>query len=311
MQQLINRPLLDGLWSPVDSRYTMTRIYLAKGFGKLDRTTLPTFELLLKQLDIRFRRTNASDSDALFFVHNFMNLLVYPISGYPVNENLGRADSRCQTIEHLLHDKAVPCPTIDSLVDIGCSSGSITNGLKELFNLLQTQIHGIDVLEPSRVLFKNKITYHQVVNTSNPVLPFADNSISIVTMLMSLHHIQFAKEYIDEAYRILKHGGILIIKEHDVHSENVPLAQALNALHGLYSIAWAKQGEHEDPLFPLDFFAAYKSKEEWTLLIKQSNFEHIPTSHYTSSDCYRNYKQVQPAHVKNAMFSYWGTYIKR
>jgi len=129
---LQNRPLLDGLWSATKSREKQTRMYLAKGFGKLNGTNKTCFNLLLEQPDVRFRRTGASDKEALDFIYQYMNLLVYPITGYPMNESVGRADSRCRTIMDIL--KALP-KRMSNFVDVGCSTGSITRSLRAELHL--------------------------------------------------------------------------------------------------------------------------------------------------------------------------------
>ena len=300
MQSIVlpNRPLLDGLWSATRSREKQTRMYLAKGFGKLNGTNKTSFNLLLEQLDVRFRRTGASDKEALDFIYQYMNLLVYPINGYPMNESVGRADSRCRTIMDIL--KALPMK-INNFVDVGCSTGSITSSLEAELGLPLKKTHGVDVLPVENV--NRQITYHKVSGDTATVLPFKSQSVTLVTMLMSLHHIEYVATYIDEVQRILEPGGIFIVKEHDVESDDPSLANALDALHGLYSVSWARTGQQEDPNFPECFFASYRTKETWSDLIEKSGLmKRLETPHT---------KRLYTMSPNNQMFAYWAVYIKQ
>jgi len=291
------RPLLDGLWSATESRENLTRQYLAKGFGKLEGTNKTCFNMLLEQLDVRFRRTGASDEEALDFIYQYMNLLVYPITGYPVNESVGRADSRCKIIMDILDRLS---KGVSTFVDVGCSAGSITRSLRAELHLPIHRAHGVDVLPVNKV--NREITFHQVTGDNFTALPFESESVTLVTMLMSLHHIQYVATYIDEVQRILEPGGIFIVKEHDVDSDDSTRANALDALHGLYSVSWARIGHQEDPQFPDWFFAHYRTKETWSRLIEESGvMKRLATPHTTS---------LYTMSPNNLMFAYWAVYVK-
>jgi ubiquinone/menaquinone biosynthesis C-methylase UbiE len=309
------RPLLDGLWSAVDAHCALTIAYVQKGFNMKDRPQQTLFNVMVYQLKTRFYR-GGSDADAYTFIHEFMNLCVYPIYGYPNNESQGRADSRCRDIQSIFQQSGVVMAKGAPLLDLGCSAGSITVGLGESLGVAPENRYGVDVLPPEKVAHAEGFTYLQVPEEAGvaPRLPFHDASIGVVVMLMSLHHIKDPEGYMQEATRVLVPGGVVILKEHDVDGVACPeVADALDALHGLYSIAWARTGEQEDAAFPRGFYASYRSKEAWTKLATDNGLERVRVPEvekwYTMSACHRDFRQPH-GRIRNAAFSYWAMFVK-
>jgi ubiquinone/menaquinone biosynthesis C-methylase UbiE len=120
---------------------------------------------------------------------------------------------------------------VESYLDIGCFDGGITKSIGSYFKLNNTQIHGVDI--------KKYNTYEFSFNEYNGYeLPYADDSFDIITCLMVLHHIPTDKleKLIDEIYRVLKNGGIVIIRE---HSPVYKLQEiCLDIMHDFYDLVW-------------------------------------------------------------------------
>lgn len=213
-------------------------------------------------------------------LHQLMNTHVYPTIGYPQNENYGRSISRVHDIMLLLRTLHIPIHSNIRFVDIGCSMGEIT---KELAQALHTPYGiGIDVLHSSQVIHNNTGTptfKYICVTPTHTRLPLDDASQDIVTAIMSLHHIQQVDAYLSEIHRILKPEGVLIIQEHDPQSPDD--AVALDILHGLYSMVWAKTGEQEQPFFCQTYDAVYFSRQQLQEKLVALGFQlHTPKHNY-------------------------------
>jgi len=269
---------------------------------------------LLIQLKAQFQSAG-TDKEAFHYVHQFMNLLVYPLYGYPDNESLGRADSRCKDITTIFKESGVRVQEGLALVDIGCSQGSITKALGESMGVAPCNVYGVDVLPVEKVLHADGFTYVRVAEEGVVALPFSDASVGVVVMLMSLHHIKDAEGYLAEVARILAPGGALIIKEHDVDSDTfVEAADALDVLHGLYSISWSRVGCQEDATFPDNFYAKYRSRDQWANLAMQNSLERVSVPDVNkwwtmSDDCHRDYRKPH-GNFRNATFSFWAMFVK-
>ncbi|KAF0973084.1 hypothetical protein FDP41_008588 [Naegleria fowleri] len=124
---------------------------------------------------------------------------------------------------------------VRNMLDIGCSEGSITQAVGHELGLTKENIHGLN----------------------NPIIYLSNNSFSLVTALMSFHHIKNVEETIKEVYRILEPGGALIIREHDCSPPETSLT--LDIMHGLYSLVWSSP--REMPNFCSEYFAEYRSSD--------------------------------------------------
>eukprot|EP01118_Nematostelium_gracile_P014984 TRINITY_DN5927_c0_g1_i1.p1 TRINITY_DN5927_c0_g1~~TRINITY_DN5927_c0_g1_i1.p1 ORF type:complete len:366 (+),score=56.57 TRINITY_DN5927_c0_g1_i1:339-1436(+) len=204
------------------------------------------------------------------------------------NQSNARAESRSQQITTLIPRRG----QIRSLLDIGCSEGSITESLGSDLGLCKDNIFGCDVRNIGGKGF------HFVPMAKEDELPFEDNSQSIVTALMTLHHMKYPDRILREAYRVLDDGGYLIIREHD-HSFP-ELSVLLDIIHGLYSIVWPKEKEMEDFC---QHHATYREKRDWDQMIRKVGFQHISTD-YTRSISKKN------GYVTNPQQTYYSVYRK-
>lgn len=71
------------------------------------------------------------------------------------------------------------------------------------------------------------------------ILPFAANSFDMVTCRVAAHHFPDIYSFVQEAYRVLKMDGVLLVHDHVV-SENKQIADYVNAYEKLRDPAHAR-----------------------------------------------------------------------
>lgn len=95
----------------------------------------------------------------------------------------------------------------EKLLDIGCGECSFLNKIAHLFG----EVYGIDKSED--MITESKGQYNVRLGDARDI-PFPDSSFDVVNMRMILHHVlDYREKAINEAYRILKPNGRLIIAE--------------------------------------------------------------------------------------------------
>ncbi len=102
-------------------------------------------------------------------------------------------------------------------------------------------------------------------------LPYGDGEMDIVFCLMCFHHVRHPQIIMKEIMRLLRPGGLLVIREH--HCDSPLFGQLLDVMHGLYALV--ENSVPEDPLFLSTYAAWYRSKEEWTRQFHENGFEHM------------------------------------
>jgi len=252
---------------------------------------------------------NSDDYTIYNYIHRFLNLQLYPIDKYPNNENDDRADSRVDDIGKLV-SSVENSISVNNYLDVGCSEGGITAKLGEYFGLRSKDIFGIDIRKPKSV---EGFTFIQT-QTDNQKIPMDDNSVSFITALMVLHHTNEPDNLISEIARVLKPGGILLIREHDI-DENIDTdgKTFLDVLHGLYSISWAREGGQENPDFCDNYYALYRSRENWTNIIEKNKLKLLDdnkdiTYFYNICKVKREYTKFN--WIKNPYHFYYALYQK-
>ena len=153
---------------------------------------------------------------------------------------------------------------VSCYLDIGCFDGNITKSIGDHFNLHKLQIHGVDI--------KSYGEYDNIVFSKydGRILPYSDNSFDLITCLMVLHHVPEDNlvVLIKELNRVLKPGGILILREHDVRNKYD--CNLLDIMHDFYDYVWTT--------IPVDsnttelWKTNYKSNNIWSDLFFKNEF---------------------------------------
>lgn len=96
----------------------------------------------------------------------------------------------------------------------------------------------------------------------------ADESIDVITCHIGLHHcpLELLEGYITSMHRILRKGGLFIMRDHDVKSPE--MATFVSLVHTVFNlglnVSWEKDKEE---------FICFKSIDEWSNLISTYGFK--------------------------------------
>ncbi|OGO16164.1 MAG: hypothetical protein A2Z14_00020 [Chloroflexi bacterium RBG_16_48_8] len=102
-------------------------------------------------------------------------------------------------------------PTEGSLLDAGGGTGRISQHLVQHAKQVVVLDSSIKML--NQALSKNGL---RAVGSETEYLPFSDASFERVTMVDALHHVAEQKRSLQELWRVLKPGGILVVEEPDI-----------------------------------------------------------------------------------------------
>ena len=108
---------------------------------------------------------------------------------------------------------------IQTYLDIGAGDCKFAKQMGITFNILPTNVYGVDLNSFSekgdwgRSSNMNGVNFYGINN--NEAYPFEDNMFDLVSMKMVLHHIENIDFYMSEFVRILKNGGYLCLFDHD------------------------------------------------------------------------------------------------
>ena len=181
------------------------------------------------------------------------------------------------------------------MLDVGCAEGGITANVGRALGLDPKNVHGCDVRE-----VKKEDDGFQFEKYDGTNLPKDDDSVDVVTCLMALHHMVYQAEVIQSIYRVLKPGGVCIIREHDCSEDSVnfdgKIALALDIQHAMYARVLSNPVEW--PTFCNDYYAKYWPRESWTMMFKNAGFERVETVR----------KDLYEAHGNSNW--YWAVYRK-
>jgi len=97
------------------------------------------------------------------------------------------------------------------LLDAGGGTGRISQHLVQYAKQVVVLDSSVKMLK--QAMSKNGL---HAVGSETEYLPFSDSSFERVTMVDALHHVAEQKRSLQEAWRVLKPGGILIVEEPDI-----------------------------------------------------------------------------------------------
>ncbi|MFX1298008.1 MAG: class I SAM-dependent methyltransferase [Promethearchaeota archaeon] len=105
---------------------------------------------------------------------------------------------------------------IPKILDIGCGPGSLLFEIKKL--LPNTKLIGVDSSEQMLEIAKEKVEQKKIDGIElkkgfAEAIPLPDGDIDVVVCLNCLHDFRDAEKTIDQIYRVLRNGGLFILKD--------------------------------------------------------------------------------------------------
>jgi len=201
-----------------------------------------------------------------------------------------RVDNRVVDIMTILGQDIHPT----RMLDFGCAEGSISRALARALRLDAQSAFACDLrtLVPGEV---NDISFDQI--DLNRPLPYPDNSFDLITSLMVLHHVSSIGSTLQDLYRILRPGGLLLIREHDL--DRPDLAVFLDLVHGAYGLVLTEPPE--DPTFLVSYRAHYRSMNDWFHVIESIGFKAVVTPGLVTTN-QRLFERPNPQRFFYALF---------
>lgn len=165
-----------------------------------------------------------------------------------------RVQRRVRQITDLFPEGGRP----ESLLDIGCGNGKITAALAAGLGIDAARAVGTDVYD--RAQDTGGFTYRRMRNAK---IPLPDNSVEAAVAFMTLHHEQDAAALLSDVSRVMKRGGILIVRDHDAPERSDQLfCHALDKLYfGLFN-----------DMSGLPVPGNYRSCREWCRMAEAAGF---------------------------------------
>ena len=189
-------------------------------------------------------------------------------------------------------------------VDIGGGNGNVLSGINDALKGDKSQficVESKDWIEHYKYDNQN-VTY---VFWDNHKIDVLDESCDIVLCMVSLHHMSddTLSNVLQELNRILKKGGVLMIKEHDCNSiqtNNMILWE--HHLYHLLDCAYDNRPFDYDMYYDNSIYN-FKSKRGWQVLMETHNFKYALSKNRFLDGEYTN-------DSKNASNLYWDIYTK-
>ena len=169
---------------------------------------------------------------------------------------ISKEEHRADIFENLIKSSNIKLKNIKYL-DVGCGDGLITNEIIKRFNIKEH--YCADIIENNREDF---------IKIENNKIPLKDNSINLMSSLMSIHHFKNIIKMIKEMSRVMKDNGILFIREHDANTKILPY---LDVVHMVYNILENKKYE----VFLEKYISHYLSKESLYKILKNYGFKFL------------------------------------
>ena len=128
----------------------------------------------------------------------------------------------------------------NKVLELGCGRGEFLNE----FSLHGLEAYGVDISEYSKKFFP-KLNFRKV-DLENEKLPFDENFFDIIYSKSIIEHFYYPDKIFEEAYRVLKPGGIIITLTpewkyiyksfYDDHTHRVPFTKSsLGDIHKMHN----------------------------------------------------------------------------
>lgn len=179
---------------------------------------------------------------------------------------------------------------VERYMDFGAGDCSMAVLLGQHFQV--DNVYAIDISEWDGSLFDSGI-YKDKCNFrtyDGITIPFKTNSFDLITSFQVLHHIENVDAIISELYRVLCHGGVLIIREHNCH--NNKMYKLIEIEHELHNKVFNPEINEKEA------YSCYRPKNTLKQLIIDAGFEYIG-QHYMRDNVWNPTQYYYQAFLKS------------
>lgn len=182
-------------------------------------------------------------------------------------------------MDYIINIKQKDEVVIDNYLDIGCGNCKVTEQFGKYLGLKNENIYGADFSEFDEQTYKiNKNIQFTLLKNNYKKLPYETNSISLISLVNVIHHVNNLNILLQEVRRILKPNGILMIIETDV-LDYVDY-MLLDIEHLLYHFVYNKNRKLDLKLTDLkDTESNYFNWLSLDLILKEYNFSYKYSSY--------------------------------
>lgn len=109
-----------------------------------------------------------------------------------------------EKVRNILLRLTAQCPEKKKVVDFGCGTGFMIHLMRDLFD----EVHGVDITQDMMRqvdLSSGNVTLHESLAESTP---FTAESFDFATAYSFMDHLVDYRAFLQEAYRVLKRGGV-------------------------------------------------------------------------------------------------------
>jgi SAM-dependent methyltransferase len=152
-------------------------------------------------------------------------------------------------------------PRVDNYVDIGSGTCTTACAISKQLGLSKDQVSCLDIVE-SCGQRADDVTF---MIFDGQTLPLPTASTDLISIVHVLHHVEPGGSsmfhLLQEIKRILRPGGVVIVKEHDSPNKDYDLY--LEAMHSLKQLVFYTSDPETMPL------GSYQSREEWQVTFRR------------------------------------------
>ena len=184
-------------------------------------------------------------------------------------DNKKRANNRSKAVLDLLPEDFSP----RNVLDYGCHNGKILVELAEALNIPSMHQFGVDVDMP-----KDFQTF-EFIKSKEFSSQVKSSSLDLIIALVVMHHLPKPMDIINEFYRILQPGGIVVVREHDYQAPE--MKYLFDSLHYLWRSVFALPNEMEnaDNYFSIDEWISMFLECDFKLLLRQEDCPYAVTEY--------------------------------
>jgi ubiquinone/menaquinone biosynthesis C-methylase UbiE len=242
-------------------KFLVKKIYNIKESDKEHSNKYSTVDTIVK--------SNNNDLDIYY------NLIPYLISESEKTEFEGRGEVRVNQLISLFNSREFK--TINKTIkylDYGGGDGEITAAIARHIKSAKDNTYIVDIEQWFGNIYNTKyIDYLTYGTITTYKLPFENDSVNFITCFQVLHHIKDYKKIIEEFYRIIAPGGIIVLREHDCRDEYDKML--IDVEHSIYETTLKRNDKNSMCNYLSEYEAYYLTRTEWNSLFEEYGFKNI------------------------------------